>query len=114
MIRLTDQSPKRCLTLKMNRSKIYFHLNRCALFMYNYLYYQCIHVCCGSVLFPFVLGNDNNIMYMYDSEFETKKKRKFKPRIKLNHNIYNMLVYVTIQIIFRLKFFNLHLFSISF
>ena len=51
------------------------------------------------------------IMYMYDNEFETKKKTKFKPRIKLNHNIYNMLVYV---ILFRLKFFNLHLFSISF
>ena len=54
------------------------------------------------------------IMYMYDNEFETKKKRKFKPRKKLNLNIYNMLVYVTIQIIFKLKFFNLRLFSISF
>ena len=53
-------------------------------------------------------------MYMYDNEFETKKKRKFKPRKKLNLNIYNMLVYVTIQIIFKLKFFNLRLFSISF
>ena len=66
------------------------------------------------VQFYFLLFWGMIIMYMYDSEFETKKKRKFKPRIKLNHNIYNMLVYVTIQIIFRLKFFNLHLFSISF
>ena len=32
MIRLTDPLPKHCLTLKMNRSKIYFHLNRCALY----------------------------------------------------------------------------------
>ena len=53
-------------------------------------------------------------MYMYDNEFDKKKEIKFKPRIKLNLNIYNMLVYVTIQIIFKLKFFNLHLFSISF
>ena len=27
-------------------------------------------------------------MVMYDIEFVTEKKRKFKPRIKLNHNIY--------------------------
>ena len=31
----------------------------------------------------FILG-----MVMYDIEFVTEKKRKFKPRIKLNHNIY--------------------------
>lgn len=88
MIRLTDQSPKHCLTLKMNRSKIYFHLNRCALYMYSYLYYQCIHVCCGSILFPFVLGNDN--------EFETKKKKKFKPRIKLNYMYHSNYIQVKI------------------
>ena len=32
--------------------------------------------------FPLFLG-----MVMYDNEFETKEK-KFKPSIKLNHNIY--------------------------
>ena len=32
--------------------------------------------------FPLFLGTE-----MYDNEFETKKI-KFKPRIKLNHNIY--------------------------
>ena len=27
-------------------------------------------------------------MVMYDIEFVTEKRRKFKPRIKFNHNIY--------------------------
>ena len=46
------------------------------------------------------------VMIRYHTQ--KQKKIKFEPRIKLNHN-----VYVTGQITFRLKFFNLGWFSIS-
>ena len=90
MIHLTDQLPKHCLTLKMNRSKIYFHLNRCALYMYNII--TCIISVYMYVVVQFYfLLFWGMIMYMDDNEFETKKTKKFKRRIKLNHNIDNML-----------------------
>ena len=34
------------------------------------------------------------IMYMYDNEFETKKKTKFKPRIKLNYMYHSNYIQV--------------------
>lgn len=36
------------------------------------------------------------IMYMYDNEFETKKKTKVKPRMKLNYMYHSNYIQVKI------------------
>ena len=42
------------------------------------------------ILFHFVLGYGSNFwgMVMYDNEFKTNENR-FKPRVKLNHSIFD-------------------------
>ena len=39
-------------------------------------------------------------MVMYDNEFEKKMKINFKPRIKLNHNVDKLTMYIYVYLIY--------------
>ena len=69
-----------------------------------------IHSQCIMLWFKIFLGLNIIVFCFIMIRYHTQKQKKikFEPRIKLNHN-----VYVTGQITFRLKFFNLGWFSIS-